>query len=220
MSSRTKTPDRILEASRRLFNQKGYAATSLSEIAASVGISQGNLTYHFPSKGDLALSIVEDARARIQARRAKLKPGPIEDDYVDHLLFAMNITWANRFLLRDRIHFEEKVGAAEAQMIADFEELHDLMKRIEAEGMFRTGAVDDLLVLTRSIWVMSRYWMDYLRELEGLEDIRWADQERGIEHHFAILLPCLREPARRAFRQALDRARSAEELVQRHDVSV
>ena len=33
MSEHPKTADRILEASRRLFNEKGYAGTSLTEIA-------------------------------------------------------------------------------------------------------------------------------------------------------------------------------------------
>jgi hypothetical protein len=72
--------------------------------------------------------------------------------------------------------------------------------------MFRRDAVPDLTVLTRSIWIVSRYWMDYLRESEGREEITWEDQERGIAHHFALLLPCLTAGARRQFTAALDRA--------------
>jgi len=212
MGARTKTPDKILEASRRLFNEKGYAATSLSEIAAAVGISQGNLTYHFPAKSDLAVRIAKDARESLRARRANERKGAIADDYVDHLVFAMGLTWANRFLLRDRAHFAEQIGPAEAELTADFRELLSLLERIEAEGSFRSDAVSDLRVLARSIWVMSRYWMDYLREFEGLTDISWADQERGIEHHFALLLPCLTAAARREFRDALERAKAARGL--------
>ncbi len=209
MGSRTNTPERILEASRKLFNEKGYVATSLSEIAASIGISQGNLTYHFPSKSDLALEIVQALRQRMNERRDKAQPGPVADDYVDHLLFTMSLIWNNRFLLRDRVHFADKVGSVETQSIADYEELYGLMKRIEAENMFRANTVDDLAVLTRSIWVLSRYWMDHLSEFEGLMDISWADQVRGIEHHFALLLPCLKQPAKTAFRNSLDRATQA-----------
>jgi len=219
MSARTNTPNRILEASRQLFNEKGYAATSLSEIAATVGISQGNLSYHFPAKGDLALAIIEQARARVKARRTNFQPGKIADDYVDHLRFAMSITWANRFLLRDRVHFEDKVGPAETQMIADFDELHGLLNRVADEGMFRPDCVHDLETLTRSIWVMSRYWMDYLRDVEGVTDISWANQERGMEHHFAILLPCLTEPAKQEFRDALERAKSFEQALARRDAN-
>ena len=203
MSARTTTPDRILEVSRRLFNERGYAATSLSEIAAEVGISQGNLNYHFPAKADLALKIAATAREQMQVRRSTKRPGNIADDYVDHLVFAMGITWSHRFLLRDRMHFADKVSSPDAEFLADFEELYSLMKRIEAEGLFRRGAVSDLRVLTRAIWVMSRYWMDYLREIEGRNEITWRDQERGIEHHFALLLPCLTAKAKSKFRAAL-----------------
>jgi AcrR family transcriptional regulator len=213
MGSRTETPKRILEASRKLFNEKGYAATSLSEIAASIGISQGNLTYHFPSKSDLALEIVHTVRQQMNDRRETVQPGHVADDYVAHLLFAMGVIWNHRFLLRDRVHFAEKIGSTEPQSIADYEELYALMKRIEAEGMFRENTVDELSVLTRSIWVMSRYWMDHLSEFEGLKDIRWADQVRGVEHHFALLLPCLKQPARRQFRVALDRAIAKQEAL-------
>ncbi|MFN3214800.1 MAG: TetR/AcrR family transcriptional regulator [Henriciella sp.] len=206
MGSRTNTPKRILEASRKLFNEKGYVATSLSEIAASIGISQGNLTYHFPSKSNLALAIVQELRTQMNDRRDAAQPGPVADDYVDHLLFAMSLVWDNRFLLRDRIHFADKIGSIESQSIADYEELHGLMMRIQAQGMFRANTVDDLSLLTRSIWVMSRYWMDHVSEFEGRKDITWADQVRGIEHHFALLLPCLRRSAQKEFRVALDRA--------------
>ena len=215
LSSRTKTADRILDTSRRLFNDKGYAATSISEIAVEVGISPGNLNYHFPTKSDLVVRIAKNAREAVQARRNNRQPGAIGDDYVEHLLFAMGITWTNRFLLRDRIHFADKIGTSEDEFLADFQELRGLIERIEKEGLFREGAVESVETLTRSIWVMSRYWMDYLREFEGLKDISWYDQERGAEHHFALLLPCLTDPGKTAFREALKRAMSAERALER-----
>jgi AcrR family transcriptional regulator len=44
MTPRATTRERILDASRRLFNEKGYTAATLTEIAASIGIAQGHLT--------------------------------------------------------------------------------------------------------------------------------------------------------------------------------
>lgn len=202
------TADRILEAGRKLFNFKGYGETSLSEIAADVGISQGNLTYHFPTKRQLAIRIQQAAQSRAAARREAFVPGPVAEDYIEHLLFAMDITWHHRFLPRDRAQFmgDTKENDPSAALIADFEELHALILRADAEGMFRKDPSRDLLVLTRSLWIVSRYWMDYLGEMEGLEEISWRDQERGIQHHFAILLPCLTEEAGRAFQLALENA--------------
>ncbi len=130
------------------------------------------------------------------------------DDYVEHLLFAMDLAWDSRFLLRDRAQYAEgpSVRQPDPDMAADFEELLELLVRMEREGLFRRDLGIDLRVLVRSLWIVSRYWMDHLHESEGLEHISWEDQERGVEHHFAVLLPCLTASARRAFEAALQRA--------------
>ena len=206
MGAKSSTAVKILEAGRQLFNAKGYAATSLSDIAKSVGISKGNLSYHFPTKRELAVRLIAETRQLAQDRRSSLRLGDIADDYVEHLLFAMDMTWNNRFLLRDRKEFADELGGSGSELAADFDELLTLIQRIEAAGMFRKDAVADLQVLTRSIWIVSRYWMDYLREFEGQGEVSWADQELGIRQHFAVLLPCLTAPAKRQFEAALDRA--------------
>ncbi len=206
MEAKLSTAEKILIAGRQLFNARGYAATSLSDIAKSVGISKGNLTYHFPAKRDLATRMIADARQVARERRLNLQTGDIADDYVEHLLFAMDMTWHNRFIFRDRKEFAEELGARESELAADFDELRSLIARIDAAGMFRKGAVPDLDTLTRSIWIVSRYWMDYLREVEGQEEVSWADQELGIRQHFAVLLPCLTGPARKRFESALERS--------------
>ncbi|MCR9239920.1 MAG: TetR/AcrR family transcriptional regulator [Rhodobiaceae bacterium] len=210
MKSRSTTADRILEAARRIFNEKGYASTSLTEIALAVGISQGNLTYHFPTKKDLVTRLEEQLRLRAKTRRANLTSGTIQDDYVEHLLFGMEITWDNRFLLRDRVLYTDVSFANQpnSETVADFQELESLLKRIKKEGLFRRDLALDLHVLTRSLWIVSRYWMDYLRDSEGLEQITWSDQERGIQHHYAVLLPCLIASAKRDFETALAERRA------------
>lgn len=205
---RESTASKILEASRQLFNIKGYAATSLTEIAASIGISQGNLTYHFRTKLDIAMRLENDVLEQMRRRREALRPGPIADDYVEHLLFGMSLTWNNRFLLRDRLQYAgESMGRrSDSELQADFLELKNLLKRIEKEQMFTAEAAKRIEELSLSLWIVSRYWTDYLRELEGLEQITWQDQERGIQQHFAILLPCLKAQARNQFKSALAEA--------------
>ncbi len=214
MADRTTTPQRILDAARRLFNERGFAATPLAEISKAVGIAHGNLTYHFPTKLHLVVHLHQEAQQRLRDRRASLRAGNIADDYVEHLIFAMTLTRDFRFLLRDRAQFLDAPDTLRAgpEMAADFEELRDLLGRIEKEGMFRRDLRIDRHILTRSLWIVSRYWLDYLRELEGLDRITWAEQERGIQHHFAVLHPCLTAAARREFEAALLRASHQREI--------
>ena len=72
MAAKPSTAEKILDAGRSLFNAKGYAATSLGDIARTVGISKGNLTYHFPTKRALAAQLIANARQTAQDRSSGL----------------------------------------------------------------------------------------------------------------------------------------------------
>jgi AcrR family transcriptional regulator len=52
--------EEIFEAAARMFNQKGYAATSIQDVADAVGILKGSLYYYIDSKEDLLFQIIED----------------------------------------------------------------------------------------------------------------------------------------------------------------
>ncbi len=54
-----KTRDRILECALQLFNQQGEPNVSTLEIANELGISPGNLYYHFHGKEPLVLGLFE-----------------------------------------------------------------------------------------------------------------------------------------------------------------
>ena len=47
------TKKRILDASRKLLNQQGLSAVSQRTIATHLGISPGNLTYHFKKRSNI-----------------------------------------------------------------------------------------------------------------------------------------------------------------------
>jgi len=52
----------ILAAAMELFSRKGYAATSMRDIADAVGLQPGSLYAHIRSKEDLLVGIIEQVR--------------------------------------------------------------------------------------------------------------------------------------------------------------
>lgn len=56
----------ILIAARKLFNQKGISAVATRDIARALNISQGNLTYHFPQKGQLIEALYFEMIAKLE----------------------------------------------------------------------------------------------------------------------------------------------------------
>ena len=55
-----KTKRKIFEASMKLFAEKGYDATSVEEITATVGVAKGTLYYHFSSKEEIFNFLVDE----------------------------------------------------------------------------------------------------------------------------------------------------------------
>ena len=58
MKQGQKTKNIILEASAKSFYEKGYDATSFSDIVKITGLSKGNITYHFKTKKDIVEAII------------------------------------------------------------------------------------------------------------------------------------------------------------------
>jgi AcrR family transcriptional regulator len=59
--SKERTRQRLLTEAQRLFRERGYAATSLEQIAEAAEVTKGAIYGHFASKEDLMLSALEAA---------------------------------------------------------------------------------------------------------------------------------------------------------------
>ena len=78
-----KTKRKIFETSMKLFAEKGYDATSIEEITATVGVAKGTLYYHFSSKEEIFNFLIEEGMKLLQnsidIKTAKL------DNYIDKI---------------------------------------------------------------------------------------------------------------------------------------
>lgn len=55
----------LMIAAAHLFNQRGYDATSMRDIAREAGMLAGSMYYHFPSKDDLIIATYEEGKRLI-----------------------------------------------------------------------------------------------------------------------------------------------------------
>ncbi|MBT8762779.1 TetR/AcrR family transcriptional regulator [Desulfohalobiaceae bacterium Ax17] len=56
---------KIMDAATRLFAQKGFRYTAISEIAKAAGAAEGTIFHHFKSKEGLFLEVLKRAQGRI-----------------------------------------------------------------------------------------------------------------------------------------------------------
>lgn len=71
MSRSSTNRDLILSSARRLFYTRGFAHTSLADLASDSGVNKGNFYYHFPSKDDVLRAVIEARLADIDAALAR-----------------------------------------------------------------------------------------------------------------------------------------------------
>ncbi len=113
MTAKPKTRERILQASLELFNSQGERSVTTNHIAAHLGISPGNLYYHFRNKQMIIAELFATYEAQVDdfLRLPPARPLTVEDKalYLEALLAAM---WQYRFLHRDLEH----LLAADAQL--------------------------------------------------------------------------------------------------------
>jgi AcrR family transcriptional regulator len=60
--------ERLLRASARLFREKGYDGTSVRDIAQAAGLQSGSWVYHFPTKHEILVAVMEQGLAEALAR--------------------------------------------------------------------------------------------------------------------------------------------------------
>lgn len=92
-----KTKRKIFETSMKLFAEKGYDATSVEEITATVGVAKGTLYYHFSSKEEIFNFLIEEGvkllQNSIDIKIAKL------DNYIDKIkaIILIQIKIVNKY---------------------------------------------------------------------------------------------------------------------------
>jgi TetR/AcrR family transcriptional regulator, transcriptional repressor for nem operon len=66
MSKGEETKEKIIKQAADLFNQQGYAGSSIADIMRVTGLQKGGIYNHFKSKDDLALQAFDYAIAQIK----------------------------------------------------------------------------------------------------------------------------------------------------------
>ena len=69
-----KTRARILASALSLFSKKGYAHTTLTDVAARLGMTKGAVYWHFASKEALLLALVDEMQEKVARQIARLMP--------------------------------------------------------------------------------------------------------------------------------------------------
>ena len=193
-----RTAERILDTALELFNRLGEPNVSTTALSAELGISPGNLYYHYPAKDTLINTLFD----RYEVELKKLLDAADEVRHVEDawLLFHMlfELLWAYRFLYRDLNDLLSKNRKLETH----FQQLLDHKSRAVGQvldGLALAGAlqgdprerepVATAMVVVLTYWLSYEYVRDPRHALEP--DRAGAALLRGAFHTLSLLMPWL-----------------------------
>jgi len=196
-----RTAERILETTLDLFNRHGEPNVSTTAIATELGISPGNLYYHYPAKEQLVNTLFDRYEAALsELLRAADGVRDVEDAWLFfHMLFEL--IWQYRFLYRDL----NDLLSNNRRLETHFQVI--LRDKTQAVRTVLGGLADDALMadadagaVAAAMVVVLTYWLSF----EYVRDPRHALQAgggqiaalRGAFHVLTLLAPYLRSEAR------------------------
>ncbi|MBT9466595.1 TetR/AcrR family transcriptional regulator [Hydrogenophaga sp.] len=198
-----RTAERILEVTLELFNRFGEPNVSTTLISAELGISPGNLYYHYPAKDELINSLFERyEKALGELLGASEGVRNVEDAWFFlHSLFE--IIWEYRFLYRDLNDLLSKNRMLETHFQTVLKDKTRAIRNLLA-ALSRNSAVTmdarEMEPTADSMVVVLTYWLsfEYVRDPRHALEPDNAQQAlmRGAYHVLNLLAPYLESSQR------------------------
>ena len=198
-----RTAERILEVTLDLFNRFGEPNVSTTLISAEMGISPGNLYYHYPAKDELINTLFGRYEAALdELLQAADGVENVEDAWLFfHMLFEL--IWQYRFLYRDLNDLLSKNRRLETHFQSVLQNKGRAVRAL-LDGLSRAGAVRitgaEAYPVATTMVVVLTYWLsyEYVREpRKALDpDSASASMGRGAFHTLSLLLPYLERDSR------------------------
>ena len=195
-----RTRERIVENSLSLFNRDGAPHVTTADIAVEMGISPGNLYYHFRNKDEIIYELFQAFERKLGA--ALVVPEEREPDVEDLWLFlhlVFEIIWEYRFLYRDLDELTSRNTKLAAHFARIIEQGTTTVLTL-CRGLARSGVLQanerDMAALAHNVVMVVTYWLSYQKLRPARRGGDEANLDLGAYQVLALVAPYLVGPAR------------------------
>ncbi|WP_078552027.1 TetR/AcrR family transcriptional regulator [Bacillus alkalicellulosilyticus] len=192
------TKDRILDVAIELFNHEGTSSVSTNHIAKELGISTGNLYYHYQNKEEIIRAIFEKMIREwdVVWQAPALPWEPTIEDLKKIIRTTFQLEWKYRFFYRELIVLM-KVDPLLKERHQSVQKQRMTEQQVFFQYFIKAGVLripeDQQLVgaLLKISWMISNYWLAFL-ETSG-EVVSEENIEQGIELMMMVIKPYIVE---------------------------
>lgn len=195
-----KTRDRIIQESLELFNEQGERNVTTNHIASHLGISPGNLYYHFKNKQQIIFDIYLEYEAKVDDN-LKLPAGRqlTVNDKLIYLQAIFQGLWDYRFMHRDLQHLlandpelHKRYNAFFKRCLKSTQEIYFAIR----EAGIISANDEDVRALALNTWILVTSWFGFMHTNLLVDKNQKESQEllnSGIYQIFALEKPYLTE---------------------------
>ena len=170
-----KTRDKIIHAAIELFNEQGEQNVTTNHIAAHLGMSPGNLYYHFRNKEDIIQAIIgiyaNDIYKYFENDTASPASLQVSMSHLDYVIYVM---WRYRFLYNNLPDILARDPALQELYAQSQTPIYGFMQRHMlslSEQQILQVSDDELQNLVHIMKQMLIFWIAYLHTLQVGEPI-------------------------------------------------
>jgi TetR/AcrR family transcriptional regulator len=162
----------IISAAEGLFAQYGFQGTSISDIAARVGISKQNLLYYFPTKVALYKRVLDGVLDEWLERMSSLSDADADPEASLRAYIAAKLQYSRERPAGSRVYANEIISGAPLYAEQIRERVLPAL-RVETETVKQWASQNriapiDPLHLMFLLWAMTQTYADFARQMELL----------------------------------------------------
>lgn len=156
------TKEKIVEKALEMYNTYGIEYVGVRELAKELQMKGGNITYYFPTKGDLIAEItrrLSEDNSRIINEKQEMNMYNFLD--MHRVLYHNQYKYRSIFislalLLKQNLVFNERYRQTQVMRRKD---IFDDLKMLLLKGHILGSKVDDLDIILGYIATLNRFWI-------------------------------------------------------------
>lgn len=162
-----KTKDKILETSLLLFNEQGVDNVTVRDIAKEIGISHGNLCYHFANVEEIVYKLYENLVAELDVMMSEVQSENINLELLyTSTRHIFTIFYKYKFLMLDFVNIMRKINRIQTHyqqlMVMRRQQFGFMINNLVARGIFKPELFENQYSYVMSLYtIVADFWIGH-----------------------------------------------------------
>lgn len=179
-----------------LFNEHGVRTVTMNHIAAKMGISPGNLYYHYANREEIVLALFSRIETAAPVALAPFDGEVTVEHWVERFMVGINVVWDYRFLFSNLTELtgRDPTLRRRARRVARWiiDAVVDLLDVLVAAGKKLPPAhPDEHRRLGETWYILYWNWPSFIRLTRGERAVRTSDILEGALQSHQLFEPYL-----------------------------